>query len=111
MDVVLFTNTLRYSLGIKGPILMFAYYFGAGILLRSIMPSFASLYSHQQRYEKNFQRNHARLLAHAEEIAFYGGNELEKTIIDDRFSLIFNKSRRIFRLQALVNSMYIYLKK
>lgn len=73
------------------------------------MPSFGKLYSHQQRLESEFQYNHSRLLEHAEEIAFYGGNELEKAIVDYRFNDIFSKSRRIFRLQAFVNSKYLFI--
>uniref|UniRef100_A0A7S4I3S4 ABC transporter domain-containing protein n=1 Tax=Vannella robusta TaxID=1487602 RepID=A0A7S4I3S4_9EUKA len=105
LDVVFFANALRHSVGITGPFVLVGYYAGAGVLLRSVMPSFGKLYSHQQRLENNFQYNHARLLSHTEEIAFYGGNELEKNTIDEQFDDIFCKSRWIFRLQALVNML------
>ena len=42
----------------------------------------------RQRLEGEFRSHHARLITYAEEIAFYGGAEREKEIVDESFSYV-----------------------
>eukprot|EP01095_Lingulamoeba_sp_RSL-Kostka_P001851 TRINITY_DN1264_c2_g6_i1.p1 TRINITY_DN1264_c2_g6~~TRINITY_DN1264_c2_g6_i1.p1 ORF type:complete len:670 (-),score=197.82 TRINITY_DN1264_c2_g6_i1:257-2266(-) len=103
LDVILFSRKLNTRVGFDGPTYMFLFYLVSGMLLRSIMPSFASLISQQQKTEGDFNFCHNRIITHAEEIAFYGGSKREKEIINDRFDDVFNHSREIYKQQAYVN--------
>lgn len=103
VDVVLFTRKLINTVGPNGPLLMFLYYILSGVILRSVMPSFARLISQQQKVEGDFRFTHNRLITHAEEIAFYGGHQRERVIINDRFNIIYQHTRGIFQRQAFVN--------
>lgn len=47
-------------------------------LLKLMTPPFGKLAAEQGAREGNLRFVHARLITHAEEIAFYGGHEIEK---------------------------------
>ena len=47
-------------------------------MLKLMTPPFGKLAAEQGAREGNLRFVHARLITHAEEIAFYGGHEIEK---------------------------------
>ncbi|CAB3255127.1 unnamed protein product [Arctia plantaginis] len=82
-DLLLIVLTLAsYSNKMKGNIFM-----GPGIatvvicmtgqLLRILSPRFGALAGEEARMKANLRHVHARLIAHAEEVAFYGGHKVE----------------------------------
>jgi ATP-binding cassette, subfamily D (ALD), member 3 len=100
MDVILLTRRLANVVGLRGPMMMYLYYFLSAILLRLIMPPFAKLTADQQKLEGDFRYAHSRLINYAEEIAFYGGNTREKNFLNSVFDKLFNHSASIFTKQA-----------
>ncbi|KAJ0171186.1 hypothetical protein K1T71_013385 [Dendrolimus kikuchii] len=82
-DLLLIVLTLAsYSSKMKGNI-----FIGPGIatvvicltgqLLRMLSPRFGALAGEEARMKANLRHVHARLIAHAEEVAFYGGHKVE----------------------------------
>lgn len=51
-------------------------------MLKLMTPPFGKLAAEQGAREGNLRFVHARLITHAEEIAFYGGHEIEKVYCD-----------------------------
>lgn len=47
-----------------------------GQLLRLLSPRFGALAGEEARMKANLRHVHARLIAHAEEVAFYGGHKV-----------------------------------
>ncbi|CAH2244072.1 jg18134 [Pararge aegeria aegeria] len=82
-DLLLIVLTLAsYSSKMKGNI-----FIGPGIatvvicftgqLLRLLSPRFGALAGEEARMKANLRHVHSRLIAHAEEVAFYGGHQVE----------------------------------
>lgn len=96
IDVVLFSRKLSHSLGPQGPMLMIGYFGLCSILLRSVQPPFGQLTSDEQRLEGEYRLHHSRLIAHSEEIAFYGGGEREKLYINRAFEGVVQHMHKLF---------------
>jgi ATP-binding cassette subfamily D (ALD) protein 3 len=89
----------------------FAFFIFAGQWLRFVMPPFAKYTAETQRLEADFRSHHHRLIAHSEEIAFYGGSQREKEIVNESFKSVVRISNRHFWLQALMGILDSYLVK
>ncbi|XP_026317096.1 ATP-binding cassette sub-family D member 2 [Hyposmocoma kahamanoa] len=82
-DLLLIVLTLAsYSSKMKGnifigPGLSFIVICLTGQLLRLLSPRFGALAGEEARMKANLRHVHARLIAHAEEVAFYGGHKVE----------------------------------
>ncbi|KAJ9177606.1 hypothetical protein P3X46_012809 [Hevea brasiliensis] len=84
-DVLLYTWRLcsyaspKYFFGIL------AYVLGAGTMIRNFSPAFSKLMSNEQQLEGEYRQLHSRLRAHAESIAFYGGESREESHLQLKF--------------------------
>jgi ATP-binding cassette subfamily D (ALD) protein 3 len=100
LDIILLTSRLAKVVGLRGPLIMYFYYFLSSILLRAIMPPFAKLTAEQQKLEGDFRYAHSRVINYAEEIAFFGGNKREKSHMNAAFDRLYAHSKGIFTKQA-----------
>lgn len=87
LDIVLFSRKLAEIMGWSGPLLVIAWYLLSGILLKFISPPFGKLIAAEQRLEGEYRASHTDLVHHAEEIAFFRGNDWEKTRINNIFQV------------------------
>lgn len=71
----------------------------SSIFLRQISPPFGKYTSQEQALEGDFRYRHARLIMHAEEIAFYDGARQEKKILNDAFLSIKKNAKSLFKLR------------
>src|SRR5690606_2519798 len=85
VDIVLFAIKLGQALGSTAPFMMVSYFLVAGAALRAISPPFGKYTAQEQKLEGDFRFHHARIITHAEEIAFYGGHERERGVINSSF--------------------------
>merc|ERR1719379_2692057 len=67
---------------------MYSYFVLCSAGLRAVSPPTAKLTAQQQAVEGDFRRCHARLLAHAEEVAFIAGAAREETILDEQLQRV-----------------------
>ena len=82
-------------MGWSGPIIVIAWYLLSGLLLRFVSPPFGKLIAGEQRLEGEYRASQTDLVHHAEEIAFYRGNEWEKTRITNIFYVLFEQYRNL----------------
>ena len=85
LDLVVFNYQLYRSLGPLAFAGIMVNYIGSAWFLRRLSPPFGKLAAAQGRREGEFRGLHARLIANAEEIAFYGGSDMERGFLDKGF--------------------------
>ncbi len=81
---------------------MLAYLLVSGFLLTRLRRPIGKFTVNEQRLEGEFRFVNSRLITHSEEIAFYGGNESEKSVIQKSFSGLFNHLRYSIQFRALL---------
>lgn len=97
IDIVLFSRRLARSLGSQGPMLMIAYFGICSALLNLVQPPFGQLAADGARLEGEYRLHHSRLIAHSEEIAFFGGAQREKLYINHALDNVVAHARKLFR--------------
>ena len=103
VDLVVFQYQLFHSLGPLALIGLLANYFITATALRRLSPPFGKLKAVEGRKEGEFRGLHARLIANAEEVAFYGGADMEKIFLDKGYKDLRVWMEGIYRLKIRYN--------
>lgn len=85
VDVIIFYGKLIQGFGITGPSSMLAYFVAAGAIMTRLRAPFGKYTAMQAKKEGDFRMVHSRVITYSEEIAFYGGNETEHRILNERW--------------------------
>lgn len=85
VDLFILNFQLYHSLGRFGVAALLVNYFFTSSLLQRMAPPFGSMKAMEGRKEGEFRSLHARLIANAEEVAFYAGGPTEKKLLDTEF--------------------------
>lgn len=96
LDLILFSRKLSETLGYEGPLLMIAWYFLSGLIIKFVAPPFGKLTAIEQTLEGEFRACHSALITHSEEIAFYKGNKWEEKRINETFKELVNHINTIY---------------
>ena len=99
LDVILSTARMAENMGYGGLAVLYGYFVLSGALIKSLSPPFSEYIARTQKLEGDFRRAHSRLIAHAEEVAFLGGAESERSVLDERLRGVTSWSRFYFYLQ------------
>jgi ATP-binding cassette subfamily D (ALD) protein 3 len=75
LDIILFSKKLAEVMGWVGPGAVIVWYLFSGVILKFVSPSFGKLIAGEQRLEGEYRSSQTDLVHHAEEIAFFRGNE------------------------------------
>eukprot|EP00667_Euglena_gracilis_P003393 EG_transcript_3397 len=102
LDVFLFTKQLADSLGWQGPALMYTYYAISALIKKKVMPSFGRMAAKQSALDGLYRRAHTRLIANAEEVAFYKGGGKERTLIEQALHNIYDHLKSWKQKQVVV---------
>ena len=105
VDLCVFNYQLYRSLGPLALTGLLGNYFITATLLRKLAPPFGKLKAVEGRREGDFRSLHTRLIANAEEVAFYGGAEMEKVFLDKRFKDLRSWMEGIYRLKVRYNML------
>ena len=84
LDVALSTQRMGASMGYGGLALLYSYFALSGAVVRQLSPPIPKLVAEQAALEGDFRRAHARLIAHAEEVAFLEGASREQAILNGK---------------------------
>ncbi|MCJ1273108.1 hypothetical protein MMC21_000897 [Puttea exsequens] len=105
VDLFVFNYQLFRSLGPLGITGLLANYFVTATALRRLSPPFGKLKAVEGRKEGDFRALHARLIANAEEVAFYGGADMEKVFLDKGYKDLKVWMEGIYRLKIRYNML------
>ncbi|KAI4132263.1 MAG: hypothetical protein LQ338_000815 [Usnochroma carphineum] len=105
VDLCVFNYQLFRSLGLLGVTGLLANYIITATALRRLSPPFGKLKAVEGRREGDFRLLHSRLIANAEEVAFYGGADIEKFFLDASFKDLTNWMEGIYRLKIRYNML------
>ncbi|KAK4156900.1 ABC transporter transmembrane region 2-domain-containing protein [Chaetomidium leptoderma] len=111
VDICVFTYQLYRSLGPLAFLGLLSNYSVTASILRRLSPPFGKLKAVEGQKEGDFRSLHARLIANAEEIAFYGGSETEKTILNAEFKSLRQWMDNIYSLKIRYNMLEDFILK
>lgn len=103
VDIVTFNFQLYHSLGPLALSGLLVNYFGTATLLRKLSPPFGKLKAIEGRKEGEFRALHARLIANAEEVAFYNGGATEHVLLDKSFKELKTWVENIYKIRVGYN--------
>ncbi|KAL2755793.1 hypothetical protein ACRALDRAFT_1064204 [Sodiomyces alcalophilus JCM 7366] len=105
VDLCVFNYQLYQSLGPLAFIGLTSNYFLTASILRRLSPPFGKLKAVEGRKEGDFRGLHARLIANAEEVAFYGGADMEKQFLNKEFRSLKSWMEGIYMLKIRYNML------
>ena len=105
VDLFVFNYQLYQSLGPLAFAGLFVNYFATATLLRRLSPPFGKLKAVEGRYEGEFRTLHSLLITNAEEVAFYGGADIERVFLDKSFRELGSWLEGIYRLKVRYNML------
>ena len=105
VDLGVFNYQLFRSLGPLAFAALLTNYVFTAVLLKRLSPPFGKLKAVEGRHEGDFRALHARLIANAEEVAFYGGEAMEKVFVDQGFRDLKGWVEGIYSLKIKYNML------
>ncbi|KAF2112196.1 peroxisomal ABC transporter-like protein [Lophiotrema nucula] len=105
VDICVFNYQLVRSLGPLALTGLLGNYFLTATILRRLSPPFGKLKAVEGRREGDFRALHSRLIANAEEVAFYGGDQMEKHFLDKGFKELKHWMEGIYSLKIRYNML------
>ena len=94
-DLAWFSARLYALTGGRGMVLLYAYAALGFAALRSLTPDFGGLARESSRLESAFRSAHARLRAHAESVAFFGGGPREAATVRGALAALLGHARAV----------------
>lgn len=105
VDLFVFNYQLYRSLGPLALTGLLSNYFATATLLRRLSPPFGKLKAVEGKKEGDFRALHARLIANAEEVAFYGGADVEKVYLNKSFKELRSWMEGIYNVKVRYNML------
>ncbi|KAI7284992.1 ABC transporter transmembrane region 2 [Hortaea werneckii] len=105
VDLVTFNFQLYKSLGPLALSGLLINYFATATLLRKLSPPFGKMKAVEGRKEGDFRALHARLIANAEEVAFYAGGSTEHILLDQGFKELRKWMEGIYKIKIGYNML------
>ena len=94
VDVCYFSVSLAQYTGIVGVLGLWGYLLGSLGIYKIILPDYKYFIQEEKSLQGKFKFVHGRVRTHAESVAFFGGGEREREIIDARFDKLMDLLRR-----------------
>lgn len=103
VDFLIFSYQLQKNLGPLALIGIFTNYSATAWLLKKVAPPFGRLAAAEARLEGDYRNGHTKLITNAEEIAFYDGTALERSILSKTYKRLISHISNILRIKVSYN--------
>lgn len=101
LDVVTLLMELSRHGGLAPPAFLISYYLLVATCMSVLLPNFGQLVATSQQKEGNLRTKHHQLISHAEEIAFYNGEEIERAHVGRLLGSLIRHEYKIKRTKWL----------
>ncbi|RDB28994.1 ATP-binding cassette sub-family D member 2 [Hypsizygus marmoreus] len=88
LDVILYNYQLSQNVGAEGLLLLTVLVQSTAVLLRRLTPPFGMYTALSAQLSGSLRHTHSRIAEFAEEIAFLGGEETEKTLLEREYASV-----------------------
>ena len=105
VDLFVLNFQLYHSLGRFGVSALLTNYFFTATLLQNMAPPFGRMKALEGLKEGQFRALHSRLIANAEEVAFYAGGSTEKVQLDKGFKELKSVMQSLYRVRVAYNML------
>eukprot|EP00942_MAST-04A_sp_MAST-4A-sp1_P002841 g2841.t1 len=85
IDIFYNAFVLYRAVGFRAVSSVGAWMIGGGLLLRYVIPNFRENVRKMYKLEGRFRFVHNRLVTHTESVAFFGGDQVENEVVDEKF--------------------------
>ncbi|KAH6598034.1 hypothetical protein BASA61_002952 [Batrachochytrium salamandrivorans] len=109
LDIIIFNYQLARSIGLNGMWGLALNYIVTATVLRAVTPPFGKVAAEEAKLEGDFRNAHSRLITNAEEIAFYNGEDREKSILDKTYSSLIKHINSTYRIRIAYNMFEDFL--
>ncbi|KAI0344160.1 adrenoleukodystrophy protein [Trametopsis cervina] len=86
LDVILYNYQLTQNVGAEGLVLLTILVQSSAALLRALTPAFGAFAAQSAQLSGSLRHTHSRLVEFSEEVAFYGGEETEKLLVEREYA-------------------------
>ncbi|KIP06954.1 hypothetical protein PHLGIDRAFT_127965 [Phlebiopsis gigantea 11061_1 CR5-6] len=86
LDVILYNYQLSRNVGAEGLILLTVLVQSSAALLKALTPSFGAYAAMSAQLSGSLRHTHSRLVEFSEEVAFFGGEETEKMLLEREYA-------------------------
>ncbi|KAI8995423.1 adrenoleukodystrophy protein [Trametes punicea] len=97
LDVILYNYQLSQNVGAEGLVLLTVLVQASAALLRALTPAFGQYAALSAQLAGNLRHTHSRLAEFAEEVAFFGGEETEKMLVEREYAGLVKHENRVLR--------------
>ncbi|KAI0080024.1 adrenoleukodystrophy protein [Panus rudis PR-1116 ss-1] len=97
LDVILYNYQLSQNVGAEGLVLLTVLIHSSSALLRALTPPFGKYTAISAQLSGAFRHTHSRLAEFAEEIAFFGGEETEKLLVEREYAGLVKHENTVLR--------------
>ncbi|KAH7104761.1 adrenoleukodystrophy protein [Auriculariales sp. MPI-PUGE-AT-0066] len=100
LDVVLYNYQLSLNVGAEGLLILSLSVQASASLLRAVTPPFGKYTAEEAALTGSLRHSHSRLVEASEEIAFYGGEETEKLLVEREYFALVKHINRVLRIRV-----------
>ncbi|EMD41549.1 hypothetical protein CERSUDRAFT_110101 [Gelatoporia subvermispora B] len=97
LDVLLYNYQLAQNVGAEGLVLLTVLVQLSAALLRALTPPFGTYAAMSAQLSGNLRHSHSRLAEFSEEVAFFGGEETEKMLVEREYAGLIKHENRVLR--------------
>merc|ERR1711871_321928 len=82
MELLFFGVRLQLLLGLKGMSILYGYVGAGALLIKFFLPDYKKMRREEKAVEGRFKFVHQCVKTHAESIAFFGGDQAERDVVE-----------------------------
>lgn len=101
LDIILYNYQLSLNVGAESLVLLTIFVNISARFLRAITPAFGAYTAEEAALAGSLRHSQSRLVEASEEVAFYGGEEVEKMLIERDYYGLLKHASKVLRIRLM----------